>query len=74
MTIVVEGGSAGVAPDPDVSLEVDRLIDAGLADGLGTREIARRAADAFGLARRDAYARVLERASERDQAAAKVRP
>ena len=68
VTLVVEGGASGVAadPDPDLSLEVDRLIDAGLADELGTREIARRAADAFGIARRDAYARVLERARERD--------
>ena len=66
VTIVVEGDAGGVAADRDVALEVDRLIDAGLADGLGTREIARRAADAFGLARRDAYARVLERARERN--------
>ncbi len=61
LVIVVEGRGEEVTPrasDDDLDAAADRL----LADGLSARDAARALADAHGLSRREAYARVLTRA------------
>ena len=63
VTIVVEGDAGADAREPEPDL--DPLIDSWLAEGLGTRETARRVAVALGLATSEAYRRVLERTRQR---------
>ncbi len=64
-TLVVEGApepSAATASEP---VAADSRIDAGIAAGLSTREVAREVALALRIPRAEAYRRVLERSGRR---------
>jgi len=60
LTIVVEGAAQRGPQEPEAS-DVDEAIDRLLSSGLSPRDAARTLAAELGLARRDAYARVLAR-------------
>ena len=60
LTIVVEGPAEQAPPEASAE-DVDASVDRLLAAGLSARDVARRLAAETGLARRDAYARVLSR-------------
>ena len=60
LTIVVEGPPADTGPEA-VPEHVDAAADRLLASGLSARDAARRLAADFGLAKTDAYARVIAR-------------
>ena len=60
LTIVVDGPAERGSPEP-VGADVDETVDRLLRSGLSARDAARRLARELGLAKRDAYARVLAR-------------
>jgi 16S rRNA (cytidine1402-2'-O)-methyltransferase len=63
VTLVVAGAperSAGIAPGPRTSADLDADIRAAEAEGLGVRELSRRVAKAHGLPARAVYRRALE--------------
>lgn len=64
LTIVIDAPSEAKPPAPDPQ-DLDTAADRLLGEGLSARDAARRLADAFGLPKRDAYARVLARTALR---------
>ncbi|MEX2206949.1 MAG: 16S rRNA (cytidine(1402)-2'-O)-methyltransferase [Myxococcota bacterium] len=62
LTIVVEGAAQRGSPEPTAA-EIDEAVDRLLRSGLSPRDAARSLAAELGLAKRDAYTRVLARVS-----------